>query len=276
MSLTDIHDLQKLLESERLTPNHRLGQNFLVDQAALEAIVAAADLGPGDAVLEIGPGLGTLTTELVQKAGKVLAVELDQKLIKLLRQRFKDQTNLEILEGDILKFKNQELSDRLGGEYKLVANLPYNLTGQILRKFLSYPPRPKTIVLLLQKEVAERITAGPGKMSVLAVAVQLYGEAKIAVEVGRQSFHPAPEVDSAAVVIRPWPEAPDGLDEKKFWQIVKAGFAARRKQLQNNLANLGQGDKNAVKNILIKAKLSPLARAQDLSVADWLRLAKMF
>ncbi|MBI5621711.1 ribosomal RNA small subunit methyltransferase A [Candidatus Falkowbacteria bacterium] len=279
MDLTDINIIHQLLDKYALTPTKSKGQNFLIDRGALAEVMAAAELTPDDAVLEIGPGLGVLTRELAATAKTVLSVEVDAPAVRALRHTLADLANVEVLQADILKLKNQEISDRLGGPYQLVANLPYNITGRVLRKFLSYPPRPTSVTLMVQKEVAERLTALPGKMSILAVAAQVYGTVELVAVVSRQSFYPAPEVDSAIVHLAGFGQDRlnlKGVDEQRFWQLVKIGFSSRRKQLQNNLSAGLKMTKDAVKEHLIAAGLDPQIRAQDLSIDDWLRLAKKF
>ncbi|MFA5076201.1 MAG: 16S rRNA (adenine(1518)-N(6)/adenine(1519)-N(6))-dimethyltransferase RsmA [Patescibacteria group bacterium] len=278
MDLTDLATINQLLTRYRIWPTKEKGQNFLIDQEVLDKIIAAADLDSEDLVLEIGPGLGVLTQELVKRAKNVLAVELDRQLVKVLENNLKDCQNLQILAGDILKIKNSDLAQDLGQPYKVVANLPYNITAQILRKFLSYTPKPQQMVLMVQKEVAERVTALPGQLSLVALAVQLYGQPEIVSVVSRQSFYPEPAVDSAILKISQidqiWQFTPQ--IEKRFWQLAKIGFASRRKQLQNNLVAGLKLSSAEVKNGLVKAKLDPLIRAQDLGVGDWLKLSTIF
>lgn len=280
MDLTNLQTIKDYLSGYEIRPTKNRGQNFLIDRGALDKIIKAADLRKDDLVVEVGPGIGVLTRELASRVKKVLAVELDRKLIKLLRNTsLKGLDNVELWENDILKVKNEELAARLGGDYKVVANLPYNITGVVLQKFLTFEPRPKEMVLMLQKEVAERITAKAGEMSILGVSVQLYGRPEIAAIVPSKSFYPAPAVDSAVVKISHISDdliTKNSLDEKKFWRLVKIGFSARRKQLQNNLMSGLKLSKEEVKNILIKAKLNPLIRAQDLTVEDWLKLTGIF
>jgi 16S rRNA (adenine1518-N6/adenine1519-N6)-dimethyltransferase len=286
MDLTNVNTLKDLLASYSIYPSKSKGQNFLISREALEEIVKVADLQPEDLVVEIGPGVGVLTRELAARVKKVLAVELDRPLIKVLKQTLRDFNNVEILEGDILHIKNQELAERLKNQkigdsqgYKVVANLPYNLTGRVIKKFLSYDPKPQAMTLLLQKEVVERILAKPGGMSLLAVSAQLYSRPESGGIITRENFYPEPEVDSAIVNFKNINTdflRQNGLDEKKFWQIVRIGFASRRKQLQNNLAGGLKKDKEEVKNILIKAKFDLKCRAEDLAVKDWLKLTKLF
>ena len=249
----------------------------MVDESVLGKIIVAADLGVDDVVLEIGPGFGVLTRELAGRVKKVFTVEIDKKLVKVLGKELRDFKNIEVINDDALKLeiRNWKLE-----RYKLVANLPYNITSAVLRKFLAEEPRPELLVLMVQKEVGERVCAGPGEMSLLSLAVQFYGRPEIVDFVSRKSFWPVPEVDSVIIKITP-KEAGEisrltpGAGEKEFFRLARIGFSSRRKQLQNNLANgLGMENKK-IKKILEKLGLNPLVRAQDLSVEDWGRLTKI-
>lgn len=281
-----INEIKNLCREFGVKPTKGKGQNFLIDDQVLHQVVAAANLTAADNVLEVGPGLGILTEQLVKNCHKILAVELDQSLIFYLKKKFKDQKNLEILAGDILKIKNQELADHLGSaKYKLVANIPYAITKPLIQKFLNYEPRPSEIVVLIQKEVAEKMAARPGKMSILAISVQLYGRPEIVKIVSRTSFYPEPKVDSAILRIKFYPDylSPElsqilsaseleNFQEKKFWQLAKIGFSSPRKQLQNNLSNGLHLGNSETKNRLKKAGLAENCRAEDLGLADWAKL----
>jgi len=277
MDLTDFKTIKYLLQKRGLAPQRRFGQNFLIDREALDKITAAADLRPDDIVLEIGPGLGVLTRELCRRAKKVVAVEFDERMLEILRETtMEDCRNLEIVNEDILKF--QPTAYKLQAtSYKLVANLPYNITSAVLRKFLSGEPRPREMVVLVQKEVAERIVAAPGEMSLLAVSVQFYGRPAIVDYVFKKSFWPEPEVDSAILKIsaigRGISARLSAAEEVNFFRLVKIGFAARRKQLQNNLAAGLKLENQAVREIIVGAGLDAKVRAQDLGLEDWLKLA---
>ncbi len=270
--------LKQLFEEYGVWPSKSKGQNFLIDQVVLEKIVQAAGLQPDNNVLEIGPGFGILTEELIKRAQKVLGIELDKRLVYFLKQKFKHEKKLEILQTDILKIKNSELYDKLTkgqGSYKLVANLPYNITGAVLRKFLVYEPKPEAIILLLQKEVAQRIIAQPGKMSLLALSVQFYGQPQIIDYVSQESFYPKPKVESAILKITVKNIYNlEVLMEKKFWQLAKIGFSSPRKQLQNNLSAGLSIAKESLKNSLKLAGLRPDCRAQDLNLDQWISLTK--
>jgi len=269
----------KLLDKYKILPQRQKGQNFLIDEEVLEKIILAADLKKDDQALEIGPGIGTLTRELVLCAGRVVSVELDKKLIWVVKKELREFKNLEIVEGDVLRFQISDLRFK-NNKYKLVANLPYNITSIVLRKFLENDNRPELMVLMVQKEVGERVVAEPGEMSLLSLSVQFYATAEIISLVSKNSFWPAPEVDSAIIRIKPFSaeeikkRLAEDLDEKMFFRIARIGFSARRKQLQNNLANGLKIDNEEIKVILEKLKINPLVRAQDLSVDLWLELAR--
>lgn len=262
------------LRQEGLWAKKGLGQNFLVDENALGKIVEAAELTDEDTVLEIGPGLGVLTTELVQRVKKVVAVELDEKLAE--RLKAKDElakNNLEVVQGDALDF-DPSIFHLEPNTYKLVANIPYYITGKIIEKFLTAENRPSLIVLLVQKEVAERICAKPGQMSVLAFSVQLYGEPEIVGIVPASSFFPAPKVDSAILKIRITEKEERITNEKELFKYVKMGFGAKRRTLVNNLSGGLHIPRENIEKVLKDLNTNPMARAQELSVAQWKELIK--
>lgn len=263
----------------------KLGQNFLKDQSVVDKIIQSANLSADDFVIEIGPGEGVLTTELAKHAGKVLAVEIDQNLIPALENKFKDTPNVEIIHADILKLDlKKEVVMRYAihdTRYKVIANIPYYITSPIIRLFLeSETPclpagrRLSEMILMVQKEVAERIAEKPGKMSILAVSVQYYADAEILFHVPRESFFPVPEVDSAVIKIIP----KNKFEEKttqNFFKVVRAGFPAKRKTLVNNLANTFHLEKKDVEEKLKTLGFNPNVRAQELSVEDWKKLAAL-
>jgi len=262
-----------------ILPSRSKGQNFLVDREVLSEIVEAAQLKQSDTVLEVGPGLGILTEELIRQAGKVVSVELDKKLYNFLQTKFSGVKNLKLINEDILKFnpQNFKLSDL---NYKIVANIPYNITSHFLKKFLTAETKPSDMTLLIQKEVAQRVCAQPGQMSLLSISVQLYSQPKIMEFVSKKSFWPSPEVDSAVLKLSSIKSSDEvdnflqGISEKSFWQLVKIGFSAKRKQLQNNLSAGLKIPSAEVKKILKQANFNPQVRAQNLSLTDWIKLAK--
>ena len=269
-----------LLRTYDLHPKKSLGQNFLSDPAILGRIVAAADLTPDDTVIEVGPGLGHLTRLLAERAGRVLAVELDGRLIPILRERLADLPNVEIIHGDILQFSipNSQFPNLpISQSTKIVGNLPYYLTSAILRHFLEKEPRPCLMVVTVQREVAERIVAGPGAMSLLAVSVQFYSRPRIVARIKAGAFYPRPQVDSAVVRLdvaaRPTVALPEGVDEAAFFRLVRAGFSQKRKTLRNALsAGLGIEPARAAE-MLTRAGIDPRRRAETLSLAEWARLS---
>lgn len=266
---------RQLLRDLEVRPSKRMGQNFLVDQGCVERIVDVAALRPGATVVEVGPGLGILTRALLEAVGpdgQVIAVELDRRLAAYLRGVGGAGAALHIVEGDILR---QSLSALVpnGDAYAVIANLPYNITSAALRYFLDSPRRPESLVVMVQEEVARRIVAAPPEMSILAVAVQFYSTSEIAFTVNRDAFAPPPNVDSAVlrIVTRTAPPLPPD-QATRFFTMVHAGFAQRRKQLSNSLAARLAAPKDALVPALTAASIDPAARAETLTVADWLRL----
>lgn len=256
-------ELFYLLKKYHIQPKRENGQNFLINDQILAKIVQAANLNAEDQVLEIGPGFGVLTVELAKISKKVVSVELDSKFIPILKKIANVSKNLEIIQQDILKLNINKYFKDL--EYKLIANLPYNISSLILHNFLEYKPRPKEIVLLLQKEVAERVCAKPGKMSILSVAVQTLGQPEIIAEVPATAFYPEPEVASAIIKIKTF----NNNISPAFFSLVRIGFANRRKTLLNNLVNGLKIERAQAENLLKKCALADNCRAQELSVDKW-------
>ncbi len=249
-----------------------LGQHFLIDEGVLQTIVSSAELALDDVVIEVGPGLGILTRELAQKAGRVIAIELDDKLAALLKKTLASFDNVTVINDDVLRLEPADLATA----YKVVANLPYYITSPVLRHFLEASAKPQTMVVMVQKEVAEAIAVEPGGMSLLSVSVQFYGKPRIVSTVPAQSFYPAPEVDSALLRIDLYPQPALAVDEKSFFNLVRAGFTAPRKQLVNSLAQ-GLGiTKAEVLPLLEKADIESWRRAETLSLEEWARLWRIF
>jgi 16S rRNA (adenine1518-N6/adenine1519-N6)-dimethyltransferase len=267
--------IQNLARKLGIRPSNILGQNFLVDQDILNEIVLIADIKKGEHILEIGPGFGVLTSELTKKGANVLAVEQDKKLADNLSKTGK-AGKLTVIQKDILKYTNKEISKYFSGEpYRIVANIPYNITGKIIKKFVSAElPKPTSALLLVQKEVGERICSEPGSMNLLALSVQAYAEPRIAMEVPRIAFWPEPKVDSALLEISDINEKPKhGIqDEKRFWQLIHIGFASPRKQLQNNISNGLKIESSDSKKAIHSLGLSETIRAQELGISDWIGL----
>lgn len=253
-------------------PQRSSGQNFLFKKDIIREIVDSAELKKEDPVLEIGPGLGFMTEEIAFRAKEVRAVELDKRLANYLSGKFKNKKNIKIVNQDIFKINLKKYFK--DSEYILISNLPYNITSLVIRNFLSQPPRPKKMILTIQKEVAERITAKPGEMSLLSVAAQYYSDPEIKRIIGPENFWPAPKIESALVAFNKIGRKKTEIDEKKFLRLVKAGFSAKRKKLTNNLKNGLDVSPEISEKTLKKMGLRPDLRPQDLSLENWLDLFK--
>ena len=274
LDLTDVRTVRALLRRHGLRPKKGFGQHLLVDREALDAIVAAADLTSEDSALEVGAGTGVLTIELARRARRVVAVEIDTAILPLLHEMTGHLDNVEIIPRDLLDVDPaREFGD---APYKLVANLPYYITALTLRHFLESANPPRLLVIMVQKEVAERITAKPGDMSLLALSVQFYGEPRIVRVVPASSFFPPPEVDSAIVRVDLRPEPPLAGDARAlFFGLAHAGFAERRKMLHNSLARSLGTPQETVARWLEAAQIDPARRAETLSLDDWVRLTRV-
>jgi 16S rRNA (adenine1518-N6/adenine1519-N6)-dimethyltransferase len=274
-------DVRTLLARWDLRPSKGLGQNFLVDRTALDKIVAAAELTHDDIVLEVGAGLGTLTKRLARGAGHVVAVELDQRLMPVLESVLADLHNVTLIQGDILALDPATLIGAANGQraassiqYKVVANLPYYITSAVLRHLLEASLKPQRLVLTVQREVAERIVAKPGRMSLLAVSVQFYGRPQLLFRIRPGSFYPAPGVESAVVRVDLHATPPVPIEDTgAFFRVVRAGFAQRRKQLRNALAAGLRQSPEEVAAKLREAGVDPRRRAQTLSLEEWASVA---
>lgn len=269
---------KKLLRRFGLKARKGLGQHFLVDDEAMDAVVNAADLDSTDTVIEVGPGLGIMTARLAEKAGWVIAIELDNKLADILRKTL-PYDNIVILNEDVLGTDPKTMLQgrppvipSVLSPYKVVANLPYYITSPVLRHFLEASVKPEVMVVMVQKEVAGAICAGPGKRSVLSISVQFYGRPSIIAHVPAASFYPAPEVDSAVVRIDVYPRPPVDADEEGFFQLVRAGFTASRKQVANSLAQGLKLPKDEVIKLLGKARIDPKRRAETFTLEEWAAL----
>jgi 16S rRNA (adenine1518-N6/adenine1519-N6)-dimethyltransferase len=276
----EIEQLKILLRNNKIKPNFTYGQNFLVDDEVLEEIIEAAEVTPADTVLEIGPGIGNLTRLLCERAGFVLSVEKDPQFQEILYKIKKDHRNnfrYEIADALTFDFESSLAGYQLPTtNYKLVANIPYYITGKVLQMFLNAKNKPTEIVVLTQKEVAENVVALAGDLSVLAISVQLFGEPKLIKIVPAKSFFPAPKVDSAILKIKLFKEPKFELsDEKKFFGIVKACFAGKRKQLHNTLTSNLKLPKEKVLEILSSLEINPMARPQELTIEKWIELSSM-
>ncbi|HEX2221360.1 MAG TPA: 16S rRNA (adenine(1518)-N(6)/adenine(1519)-N(6))-dimethyltransferase RsmA [Candidatus Limnocylindria bacterium] len=266
--------LRRLLGSEGLRPRKALSQNFLTDSGALDAIVAAADVSPGDRVVEVGPGLGVLTRRLLAAGAAVLAIELDARLAAFLRRELGHLAAFDLVEGDALAIDAGAIFPE--EPFKLVANIPYHITSPLLHAFLE-GDRPASIsVLLVQSEVAERVAAPPGAMSYLSVFVQNVARAEIVARVPSRAFEPEPAVDSAVLrlVARSEPTVPAGPMREPFYRVVQAGFRQRRKQVHNSLSRELPVDRAAVEDALRSCAIDPERRPQTLSLDEWACLAR--
>lgn len=244
-----------------------LGQHWLYDRESLQQVVAAGEVEPDDTVLEIGPGHGTLTKLLAPIAKEVVAVEADPELVARLEAEITD-SNVAVVHQDIREFNLHTLPRG----YKVVANIPYYLTSKLLRMFLENDNPPAVMALLVQQEVADRITAAPGAMSVLALSVQFYGTPLILGTVSRDKFQPPPQVDSAILQIKRRPRPAFDADPQQLFRLIKAGFGERRKQLKNALAGGLRMESEEVATLLEQADIKPAARAQELSLEEWEKL----
>lgn len=271
IDLTNIRELRNLLYVHHMRPNKAFGQNFLVDRSILLRIVEAAEIHTGDQVLELGAGTGVLTRELAKRARRVVAVELERNMLSLLGGTTRNYTNVELIERNLLYV---DPADIFGSEpYKLVANLPYYITAPTFRHFLESANPPRLIVVMVQYEVAQRIVAEPGDLSLLGVSVQFYGKPKIIAHVPARAFYPAPKVDSAILRIDMKDEIPLTREQRdSFFRLVQAGFSERRKQLHNSLTHGLHRKDMEVRATLQAANIDPSRRAETLSIEDWLRL----
>ena len=268
-------NVRNLLRQHDLRPRKSLGQNFLVDNGALEKVVDVAEIEPVDVVLEIGAGLGSLTRFLSNAARKVVAVELDAKLIPILETVLGPEGNVELVFGDILKLDPTRLISV--DQYLVVANIPYYITSAIFRHLLEAKRKPRRIVMTIQKEVAQRICALPGDMSLLALSVQVFGTPKIVARIPASSFYPSPKVDSAVIRVDLYPTPlveTDHLDS--FFQLTKSGFGQKRKMLRKSLSAGLAWTVPQVEEMLIKNDVDPTRRAETLSLDEWQRLTTYY
>jgi 16S rRNA (adenine1518-N6/adenine1519-N6)-dimethyltransferase len=274
-----------LLDHYDLKAKKGLGQHFLINSGVLKNILRAADLSSEDLVLEVGPGIGVLTHELVQQAGWVIAIEVDKKMAEALRETLAPHQNFTILNQDVLKIEPGELIEKEipnlpisiqdPHKYKLVANLPYYITQPIIRHFCEAELKPQSMTMMVQKEVAKNIVAEPGDMSILAISVQYYGKPRIMGYVAAANFYPAPKVDSAILQISLYPRPPWQVNSvDNFFKIVRAGFCAARKQILNSLTQGLEISRSDALNWLERAGVEPHKRAETLSLAEWASLER--
>jgi 16S rRNA (adenine1518-N6/adenine1519-N6)-dimethyltransferase len=266
-------NIPALLRRYDLHPSKGLGQNFLYDQRALQKIISTAALGSAEAVLEIGPGLGSLTRYLALSARSVTAVELDRKLFPALENVLSPYKNVRLVQGDILKLDPAELMETAG--YVVVANIPYYITSMVIRHLLEAEHHPRRVVLTVQKEVAERICASAGKMSLLALSVQVYGKPVIGDTIPADAFYPSPKVDSAILCIEIFSQPVIPTENlEHFFALIKAGFSQKRKTLRNALSGGLRIAPVEVENTLSLAGIDPQRRAETLSLEEWGKLVE--
>jgi 16S rRNA (adenine1518-N6/adenine1519-N6)-dimethyltransferase len=273
IDLTNIRELRNLLYAHDMRPNKSFGQNFLVDRSVLANIVEAAEISASDEILELGAGTGVLTRELAQQARRVVAVELERNMLALLAKMTRNYANVELLARNLLFV---DPADVFGAApYKLVANLPYYITAPAFRHFLESANPPRLLVVMVQQEVAQRIVAEPGDLSLLAVSIQFYGRPQIIARVPANAFYPAPKVDSAILRVELHAEAPLTARERdSFFRVVQAGFSERRKQLHNALTRGLHRKNEDIRAWLQAADIDTSRRAETLSIEEWLRVWK--
>lgn len=268
-------NVPELLGRFGLRPDKRLGQNFLMDEAVLQCVVDAAGIEPGDDILEIGPGLGGLTRHLALCARQVVAVELDSDLLPPLREVLAPYPNVRLVQGDILALDPAELMEATG--YLVVANIPYYITSALIRHLLEAHHRPRRLVLAVQREVSARITAAAGKMSLLALSVQLYGQPRVVAHISAGAFYPAPKVDSAVIRtdLYPTPLIPPALIPT-FFRLAKAGFSQKRKTMRNALSGGLACTPAQAEELLLSAGINPQRRAETISLEEWGKLVTTY
>ena len=265
--------IPQLLRQYGLRPNRRLGQNFLIDPNSIAKVIQAAQIQAGDVVLEIGAGLGSLTRHLAALCQQVVTIELDQAFIPVLQQVLCNYSNVRIIHGDILQIEPTTLFTPSTTSFSVVANIPYYITSAVIRHLLEATLRPKQLTLTLQKEVAQRICAAAGEMSLLALSVQLYGQPKIAAHLPAQAFYPIPKVDSAVIRVELFAE-PRIADTATFFLLAKAGFSQKRKTLRNALSGGLRLSPQQAGQLLLSAGIDPNRRAETLSLTEWGELVK--
>lgn len=265
--------IRTLLKSLGLHPQKGFGQNFLTSESILKKIVKASDLSEHDTVIEVGPGLGHLTRHLARQVGRLIAIEIDRGLARVLRQTFQGASNVEVVEADVLEV----IPSTLVGDqpYKVIANLPYYITSAALRHFLEAAHRPTMLVVMLQKEVADRILAPKGHLNLLAISVQVYGQPRPLAFVSASCFYPRPKVDSEVIRIDLFPQPKIEVDPEKFFKVVGAGFAMPRKQIHNSLSQRLWMPPGQAPEILREAGIDPMRRPQTLSIEEWNRLTQI-
>jgi 16S rRNA (adenine1518-N6/adenine1519-N6)-dimethyltransferase len=275
-------DVLSILEQHGIRPSKGLGQNFLVDKTVLDRIVQASEVGSQDVVLEVGPGVGILTRQLAERGATVVCVELDRKMIAVLAETLQGCESVHIIQGDILEIdpvdalcRSLGLADAQQLRYQVVANLPYYITSAALRHLLTARVRPQTLTVMVQQEVADRIMAQPGDLSLLAIGVQVFGDPERICKVSARAFYPRPQVDSSVLRVRvlPEPRIPEA-ELPFFFRVVAAGYGQKRKQLHNSLAHNLALSRDVILDALARAGIAPDRRPQTLSIEAWGALAR--
>lgn len=275
VSLATLSKVRELCQQYDIKPQKKLGQNFLVDANVARKVVWLAQLKKEDQVVEVGGGLGALTELVAPQVKKLIVYEIDKRLVEVLKELFSADKSIAIYHGDILKVQDKDLAI----DYKIVANLPYQITSFFLRHFLERTNHPQEILLIMQKELAERIVAKDGKNSLLSLAVNFYSQPEIIGTISSNCFWPKPKVDSAIIrftqVQKKFNLFINDQEQKLFFKIIKAAFSAKRRQIHNNLSTLNL-TKEQIENILLKSKISKMSRAEDLKIEDFMLLTKIF
>ncbi len=268
LNIFDPQTLQKLAVQYGLRPSREYGQNYLLNKEVIERMVAVSGVGSEDTVVEVGPGFGVLTLALAAQAKTVMAYEIEKRLLPYWQKVHKTHANITVVWGNVLR-----LSADIGalGPFTLVANLPYQITSQVLRFFLEDVPQCRSVIVMVQKEVAQRLCAPKGDLSVLGIATQFYSNPEYVMDVNRNNFWPVPGVDSAVVKLERKAILP-AVDVPLFFRLVRAGFSSRRKFLLKNLVNAHYGERQKIADIFERLGFLPTARAQELDVEDWLQL----
>ncbi len=263
---------KKIQKNNIVIPKKRLGQNFLSEIGVIQKLVAATAIQPGETILEIGPGTGNLTAELLKTGNPLLAIEKDREMVAILKEKFKDSKNFQLAEGDALAFDETKIA----APYKIAANLPFYMAAPLIRKFLESANLPDSLTVIVQKEVAQRICAQPPKMNLLANSVQFYAQPKIISYISKGCFWPAPKVDCAILHLAPLSREGERYNKtavEKFFQTMKAGFSQPRKQLANNLTKELKLDKEKTNCWLLANNINPRQRPETLSIENWISLA---
>lgn len=272
MSFDTPSTVKEVLSRYNMRPIHGRGQNFLVDKNVIQKIIKESSIKSSEYILEIGPGLGVLTNELSGRAKKVLTIDIDKNIINLLEQEF-EWPNVSILRKDILKISNADIVKSLGSrKYKLISNLPYQITSEVIEKFLTQEPRPAEIILMIQREVGERILTSAPHANLLSLMVEFYAEPKILFRVSKNSFYPVPKVDSVIMKFIPKDAPLKSEENKPFWEMVRAGFRSKRKYLFSNLSSYTKYSKDELSLAWDSLGMDRKIRPESLSLGEWLKL----